>query len=191
MVSARTTRQKRVQSITAMAMMMECRPVPMTATRTIDSSTAGKAIQMSTSRGDGGIDPAAEIAGEQAERGAEQAGGSGGGDGDEERDLGAVDQSGQDIPAQIVGAEQVAGLGPVGPDRRDILQHQILLDRVVRCEQGREDGGEREEQQHRAAQRDPAVRQQPAQGAAVRPCLRCAGKWPPPQPWRIRGLSNA
>ena len=49
---ARTTRQKRVQSMTAMASTTEPRPVPTTATSTIDSSTAGNDIQMSTMRED-------------------------------------------------------------------------------------------------------------------------------------------
>ena len=50
MVSVRTTRQKRVQSMTTMAMITECKPVPRMATRRIESSTGGNAIQMSTSR---------------------------------------------------------------------------------------------------------------------------------------------
>ena len=50
MVSARTTRQNRVQSMIAMAAITECRPAPSTATSRIESSTGGKAIQMSTRR---------------------------------------------------------------------------------------------------------------------------------------------
>ena len=48
--SARITRQKRVQSITAIAMMTELRPVPSTATRRMANSTGGNAIQTSTMR---------------------------------------------------------------------------------------------------------------------------------------------
>ena len=49
-VSARTTRQKRIQSIATMAMMTERSPVPSTATSRIENSTGGNAIQMSTMR---------------------------------------------------------------------------------------------------------------------------------------------
>ena len=48
--SARMTRQKRVQSMTAMAMMTEARPVPNTATSRMAKSTGGNAIQTSTMR---------------------------------------------------------------------------------------------------------------------------------------------
>ena len=50
MVSVRITRQKRVQSITTIAAITECRPVPRMATSRIESSTGGNAIQISTSR---------------------------------------------------------------------------------------------------------------------------------------------
>src|ERR1700733_1361321 len=50
MVSVRTTRQKRVQSITTIAAITECTPVPRMATSRIESSTGGNAIQTSTSR---------------------------------------------------------------------------------------------------------------------------------------------
>ncbi len=50
MVSVRTTRQNRVQSMTTMAMITECRPVPRIATSKMESSTGGNAIQISTSR---------------------------------------------------------------------------------------------------------------------------------------------
>lgn len=50
MVSARMTRAKRVQSTTTIAAITEVSPAPITAASTIDSGTAGKAIQMSISR---------------------------------------------------------------------------------------------------------------------------------------------
>ena len=50
MVSVRTTRQNRVQSMTTMAAITECRPAPSTATSRMESSTGGNAIQISTSR---------------------------------------------------------------------------------------------------------------------------------------------
>ena len=87
MVSVRTTRQKRVQSITTIAAITECRPVPSTATSRIESSTGGKAIQISTSREISAVDEAAEEAGEQAEQRADQAGEPGGDKGDSKRDL--------------------------------------------------------------------------------------------------------
>ena len=49
-VSARTTRAKRVQSITTMATTTEVSPVPITATSRIAKSTGGKAIQTSTTQ---------------------------------------------------------------------------------------------------------------------------------------------
>ena len=49
-VSARTTRQKRVQSMMTMAAITEWMPEPKTATSRMERSTGGKAIQMSTSR---------------------------------------------------------------------------------------------------------------------------------------------
>src|ERR1700722_3239561 len=50
MVSARTTRANRVQSTTTMAAITEGSPAPITAASTIDSSTAGDAIQTSIRR---------------------------------------------------------------------------------------------------------------------------------------------
>jgi hypothetical protein len=50
MVSARTTRQNRVQSMMAIAAMTDPTPAPRTATRRIESRTGGNAIQMSTNR---------------------------------------------------------------------------------------------------------------------------------------------
>ena len=50
MVSARTTRAKRVQSTTTMAAITEVSPAPITAASTIDSNTGGNAIQTSISR---------------------------------------------------------------------------------------------------------------------------------------------
>ena len=48
--SARTTRAKRVQSMTTMARMIDHRPGPSTAMSRIENSTGGKAIQISISR---------------------------------------------------------------------------------------------------------------------------------------------
>ena len=50
MVSARTTRAKRVQSTTTMAAITEVSPAPITAASTIESSTGGNAIQTSIRR---------------------------------------------------------------------------------------------------------------------------------------------
>ena len=140
-----------------MAMMTECRPVPHHRDQNDRQEDRRKGHPDIDQPGDDGIHPAADITGEQAEDGAKQAGRRGSGDGDEQGDPRAVDQPGQNIPAQIVGAEQVAGLRFLVPERRDVLQHEILLERVVRREERREDRGEREQQQHAAAQDDPPV----------------------------------
>ena len=68
MVSARTTRAKRVQSTTTIAAITEVKPAPITAASTIDSSTGGNAIQTSIRREVSLIDPAAKTAGDQAQR---------------------------------------------------------------------------------------------------------------------------
>ena len=48
------------------------------------------------------------------------------------------------------------------------MQHEVLLDRIVRRKEGREDRGEDEQREHGTAQDDPPARQQAAESMAVR-----------------------
>ena len=118
MVSVRTTRQKRVQSITTIAAITECRPVPRMATSRIESSTGGNAIQISTSREISASTQPREKAGEQTEQRADQAGKPGGDEGDRERNPRAEDDAREHVAAEPVGAEQKARLGIGKADRR-------------------------------------------------------------------------
>ncbi len=68
------------------------------------------------------VDPAAQVAGDDAERGADGAGEDDGGEAHHHRDPGAEDEPGQHVAAQMIGAEQMlaaaAGLPGRGMEAR-------------------------------------------------------------------------
>ena len=125
-VSVRTTRQNRVQSMTTMAVITECSPVPSTATSRIDSNTGGNAIQISTSRDIDRIDPAAEKSGQQSEHRPDQAGEAGRDECDRQRHPRAEDHPREHVAAEPVSAEQKTRLGIGETGRRQRRREQIL-----------------------------------------------------------------
>ena len=64
----------------------------------------------------------------------------------------AEDQPRQQITAEAVGAQPIAGLGAIEPERRQPLQHQILRQRILRRDQRREDRRQQRQQQPAAGE---------------------------------------
>ena len=123
-----------------------------------------------------GVDEPAEIAGDEAEERADEAGEDRGNDGDEGGDTGAVDETGEDIAAEAVGAEKVQGIAARLPGRRELGVEEILGERVVRREEGRCERGEEERRDDDPAGDRPRVDREP----------------PPPGPFgRARGVNHA
>ena len=81
------------------------------------------------------VDPAAEIAGDDAEQGADAAGDQHGGEADDHRHAGAEDQPRQHIAPDMIGAEQVGHAAAVLPDRRAEAARQAADLRIVRRQQ--------------------------------------------------------
>src|ERR1700722_2561776 len=132
MVSARTTRQKRVQSRMAIAAMTDPTPAPRTATRRIESRTGGKAIQISTSREiKTSIEPRYQPASNPSAVPASPAE-PGGKKAPNPRDRGAIDETRKHVAAKVVGAEIITGLRARESQRRQGGEHQVLVERVLR-----------------------------------------------------------
>ena len=64
------------------------------------------------------VDPAPEVAGEDAERGADDAGHDDGGEADDHGHARAEDEAREHVPAEVIGAEQVRVAAARLPDRR-------------------------------------------------------------------------
>ena len=75
---------------------------------------AGKASRASTKIDDHAVDPAAEVAADHAERGADDEADHDAGDGDDQRDAGAVDAAGEHVATEAVGAEPEVVAGTEG-----------------------------------------------------------------------------
>ena len=100
-------RAKSGTPITPMAIMAFCREGPMAAQMTMASRIEGKAIMMSIAAHDQQVEGAAVVAGEQPKHAAEQQRDGHRDAADHQGDPGAVEDAGQDVPAQVVRAEQV------------------------------------------------------------------------------------
>ena len=132
-----TTRAYTTQPAAERLMMMFRSPSPTMALMVSARSTKGKesctsAMRMSTVSGQ-----PAEEAGDEAEQPAHHRGQQHRAEADEERDAGAVEHARVEVAAELVRAEEVAGRA-----RRLEARHEIALDRVVRREQGRGEGGD-------------------------------------------------
>ena len=188
MVSARTTRAKRVQSTTTMATITEVSPAPITAASTIDSSTGGNAIQTSIRREIDLIDPAAKTAGDQAERDADRRRQRRRDQRHRDRGARRIDQARQHAAAETVGAEEVGRIAAMHPGRRQLRRHQILFERIVRRDQRRQQRDQH--QDSRPARRRPraAGRRASVRRSTRRRCNRAIERQG--QPWRSLGSSS-
>ena len=157
----RTTRQNRVQSMTTMAVMTECSPVPRIATSRIDSSTGGNAIHTSTSQEMIRIDDPAEKAGEQSEQRADQAGEPGSDERHRQRHPRAEDHPREHVATEPVGAEQKARLGVGKADRRHRRLEQILRQRILRRDPRRAEREDDQKHDEAAGDHHFTVAQQP------------------------------
>ena len=108
---------------------------------------------------DGGIGAAADIGGDQAERGADDAGDERGADTDAEGDAQAVEDAGEHVAALVVGAERVGVAGGRCGTRRQAAVHDVELREVVgvlrRDQRGedRREADQDEDNQRRRARR--------------------------------------
>ncbi len=97
------------------------------------------------------IDPAAEIAGEEAKQRADQAGQRRRDDRDEGGDLRAVNEAREDIAAEAVGAEEISRIATRLPGRGKQGVEEVLVERVVRGEKRRRDRDDEEQRDDDAA----------------------------------------
>src|SRR5262249_52353887 len=97
------------------------------------------------------VDPAAEIAGDDAERRADGAGDDHGREADEGRNSGAEDQSREDIAPEMIGAEQIletaAALPGGWPETPPNTANLRIMGRDVAGEDGEQ--GDREQDERR------------------------------------------
>ena len=177
--SARTTRQKRVQSMTAMAMITELKPGAEHGDQQDGEQHRRKRHPDVDDARDDAVDPAAEIAGDQPEHRADQAGGDRRGEGHDEGDAAAEDQPRQQIAAEAVGAE---------PDsrarrRRARPAAAAPASGPAPADPAARPAARRSRPAARASSQPPASHRRGAR--ASRWTMRAA------QPWRSRGLSSA
>ena len=93
------------------------------------------------------VDDAAVVACEQPEHATDQASERSCDKRDGECDAAAIDNARKDVAAEPVSAEQVAGLGPRYPRRREPGEEQVLLQRIMRSDERGEGRRERHDQQ--------------------------------------------
>ncbi len=93
------------------------------------------------------VRPAAEIAREDAQHGADHAGEDHRGEADDHRDPGAEDQPRQHVASELVGAEQVLGGAARLPERRMKARGQRADLGIMRCQDVGEDRHERDDAQ--------------------------------------------
>ncbi|MCY1534292.1 hypothetical protein D9M68_696580 [compost metagenome] len=106
---------------------------------------------------DDGIDPATEVAGDDAKRDAADERQRRDDDADEQREARAVDQTGQHVAADGVGTEQVAGAAALLPDRRNQNRITVLRHRIMGRDPRRKDRQQNEEQEEHEADDGAAV----------------------------------
>ena len=116
------------------------------------------------------IDTAAVVAGQHAERGADDAGDDGRDDADDQRHAGAEQQPAQVVAAELVGAQDVFPAALVVPDRRDQAARHVLRIRIVRREPRREDRGQHDQAEDDGADGEAVLAEHAAQQLA--PCGR-------------------
>ena len=92
---------------------------------------------------DGLLHPAAELRGQEAERGAEHGGHGGGAEGDQQRDADADDQPGEDVAAQLVRAEPMRRVAAEAEGWGEAVAKVELCD-AVRAELFGEHGDEQD-----------------------------------------------
>ena len=107
------------------------------------SRIVGTEPKISASAHDDGVRPAAQVAGEQAQRHAEQQAARGhGGDGDDDGRLRGPDRAREQVAAQCVGAERVR------PARRGFGVGEVGFVEAVRRDERREDAGAVDDHDH-------------------------------------------
>ena len=109
------------------------------------------------------VDAAAEVAGGQAQHGANAAGDEDGKDGDHQGDAGAVDDTAVNVPAQAVGAEQVRRTAPFAPGRRDKGVGEAAKCRDLGGQEGAEQGADNYQGQDDARQPGQPAKSPPRQ----------------------------
>ena len=109
------------------------------------------------------IDPAAEIAGEQAEQRADHRRGGSRRYRHDQRDPRPVDQPREHVAPEVVGAEAMRGIGVGEAERRQARCHQILFERIVRRDPGREHRQDDEQENEEAADHQLGIAKNPPQ----------------------------
>ena len=94
---------------------------------------------------DEGIDQPALVAGDQAQRDADDHRQHDAGEADQQRDAAAIEDGGEHVTAEIVGAQQIARIALGLPERRQLGIQQVQrrhVERIVRRHQRREHRGQ-------------------------------------------------
>ncbi|KAG0762962.1 hypothetical protein G6F22_018530 [Rhizopus arrhizus] len=105
------------------------------------------------------VDGAAEVAGHDAQRRADQPAHQRDGQADQRRDAYAVQGAGQDVAAQLVGAQDVVPVAAFAPDGFLQPGQQVLRVRVVRDQVGADQAGQHQQRQHDQAEAAAGTRQ--------------------------------
>ncbi len=120
---------------------------------------------------DGVVPGAPAHAGQEAEAGADRAGEEHGREADQDRGLGPVDHAAQDVPAELVGAQdRQRPVGRAARRSREARQ-EVLLVRIRRRQPRRRDGARRDDQEDRRAEAGASRREQDAGPAPRAPRL--------------------
>src|SRR5207249_4802263 len=96
------------------------------------------------------VGPPADPAGHEAHEDTRHGGDQYGADGQGERDSPAVEESREDVPAEVIGAEHVPARAAQAPGRSEALA-EARLERIIRSQGGGEKAGEDHQPQERAA----------------------------------------
>ena len=113
------------------------------------------------------IDAPAPISGGDSERRPDRARDEDRDEANQKRDPSTVDQAGEVVAAELVGAERMLPGAARIPDRRHEALAEILPSRVVRRQQRRQDRGEEDDEKDAAAGPEATVPQRPAQRHAA------------------------
>ncbi len=109
------------------------------------------------------VDPAAEVAGDEADDHAEQARDEHRGEPDHQRDARAEDDAGEDVAPEVIGAERMQAPLLVLPARLLEALADVLLERIERRHERREHRGQHHRQHHRGAEERGAPPRQAVQ----------------------------